>query len=116
VQNAGDRLKRQDRALRAAKPAPLQTPLRPVTFFVIFESRRRRCIVSHGALELLAGHELVTPKDHRRAFVRHRAWLQILAAIELAERRSSGVLRLENAHVAFQLACEAADLPDVLCF
>jgi hypothetical protein len=88
---------------------------RPLQFFVIFESRRRQCIVSDEALELLAGRPVITPAARRRVFNRHRSWLHALAAVELTERRSAGTLTLERAHIAFQLACESTDLPEVLC-
>ena len=88
---------------------------RPISFFVISASRHRRCTVSDEALRVLARRKLVTHVQRRRAFVRHRAWLHALAMVMLVERHSPGILRIEKSDVVYQLACEATELPDVLC-
>jgi hypothetical protein len=103
------------RAPNASKRVAVRPSVGSIEYFVIFEARRRRCSISDEALELLAGHPIATSTERRRVFMRHRSWLRALAAVELAERRPTGTLRLERAHVAFQLACESTDLPDVLC-
>ena len=72
------------------------------------------CAIDRAALELLSGEKLADPIALVNAFRQHRVWIDELARIEL-EFRSDRPLVLGSAVVRFQLACEATDLPTVIC-
>jgi hypothetical protein len=88
-----------------------------VFFYVHHDGRLRRCGITGDALRLLAaGIGGASPTDTPQSiFRRHRAWIGALALLEHRERGGANTLVLTETDVRLQLACEAEDLPDVLC-
>jgi hypothetical protein len=72
------------------------------------------CAIDREALDLLCSQRPADPVAYANIYREHRAWIHALARIEL-EYRSDRALVLGSAAVRFQLACEATDVPTVIC-
>ena len=88
-----------------------------VFFYVHHDGRLRRCGITGEALRLLSGaFSGASPSDTPQSiFRRHRAWIGALALLEYREHGGAKTLLLTETEVRFQLACDAEDIPQVLC-
>jgi hypothetical protein len=77
-------------------------------------TRGGECAIVREALELLCGQKPVDSMGYVNVYRQHRVWIDELARVEL-EFCSDRPLVLGSAVVRFQLACEATELPTVIC-